>query len=71
MLFGELFTFLSAYSSSVSKIALVTNKHNRHIGICMLPCVLQPTSQVIESLSPEQYNKQYCEVQTLNLDMSV
>jgi hypothetical protein len=36
----------------VGQITLVAYKHDGHVGVGMLPCILQPACQVVESLSP-------------------
>ena len=40
------------HSSDYRQVTLVSNKHNRHVWISMLPGIFQPTCQVIERFSP-------------------
>ena len=34
------------------EVALVANQHDCHVGICVLPGILQPARQVVERLAP-------------------
>lgn len=52
VLFRKLFTFFSANCSPVSEVALVADEHDGHIGVRMLPGILQPARQMVECLSP-------------------
>lgn len=36
------------------QIALVSNEHDGHVGVGMLPRVFQPAGQVVECLAPAQ-----------------
>ena len=50
--FGESFPFLSWYLSSVLQVALVTDEHDNHVRVSILSHLFEPSSQVIESVSP-------------------
>ncbi len=52
ILLRKLFTFLCANCSSVGQVTLVAYKHDGHVGVGMLPCIIQPACQVVESFSP-------------------
>ena len=52
MFLGKLLAFLGAYCPPMCKIRFVTNKHDCHVCISMLPCILQPTCKMIKSLPP-------------------
>ena len=34
------------------QVALVANEHDGHVGVCMLPGILQPACQVVEGFPP-------------------
>jgi hypothetical protein len=36
----------------VGQVTLVAYKHDGHVGVGMLPCIIQPACQVVESFSP-------------------
>jgi hypothetical protein len=36
----------------VGQVALIAYKPDGHVGVGMLPCILQPAGQMIESFSP-------------------
>ena len=52
MFLCKLVAFLVAHCTPVRQITLVPNQHYRHVGVGMLPRILQPACEVIESLPP-------------------
>ena len=52
MFLCKLLAFLVAHCTPVRQITFVPNQHYRHVGVGMLPCILQPACEVIESLPP-------------------
>lgn len=54
MFFGKLLSFLSADSTSMSKVTFVPNQHDGHVSICVLSCIFQPACQMIKCLPPEK-----------------
>lgn len=53
----KLFSFFGANSPSVSKVAFVAYQYDRHVWICMVPCIFQPDGQVIKCLPPDKWGK--------------
>lgn len=43
---GKLFGFLGRYSSQMSQITLVSDKHNNDVGVRMVPQLFQPPSNI-------------------------
>jgi len=57
VLLGELFAFFGANCSPVREVTLVANEHDGHIGVGMLPGILQPACKMVKRFSPEKFNK--------------
>jgi len=42
----------TAYMCAYREVTLVANEHDGHVGVGMLPGIVQPAGQVVESLTP-------------------
>merc|ERR1719188_1707871 len=52
MFSGKCFTLFPLDISSSLQVTLVTNEHDDHVTVAVLPGVLQPGSQVVEGVPP-------------------
>ena len=50
--FGKFLAFLGRHGPTMFQIVLVAYQHNDHVRLRMLPCLFQPTTQMLKGISP-------------------